>query len=34
MYEASGDYELPFLAVCGLTLVGLLVLGAFADRRR
>jgi MFS family permease len=34
MYEASGDYELPFLAVCGLTLVGLLVLGLFADRRR
>jgi MFS family permease len=34
MYEASGDYELPFLAVCGLTLVGMLILGLFADRRR
>jgi MFS family permease len=34
MYEVSGDYELPFLAVCGLTLVGLLILGLFADRRR
>jgi cyanate permease len=34
MYEASGDYELPFLAVCGATLVGFLVLSMFADRRR
>ena len=34
MYEASGDYELPFLAVCGLTLVGFLILSMFADRRR
>jgi predicted MFS family arabinose efflux permease len=34
MYEASGDYELPFLAVCALTLVGFLILSMFADRRR
>jgi MFS family permease len=34
MYEARGDYELPFLAVCGLTLVGFLILSMFADRRR
>jgi len=34
MYQASGDYELPFLVVCGVSLIGLLTLGLFADRRR
>jgi MFS family permease len=34
MYEASGDYELPFLVVCGGSLVGLATLWLFADRRR
>jgi MFS family permease len=34
MYETSGDYQIPFLAVCGATLVGFVVLSMFADRRR
>jgi cyanate permease len=34
MYEASGDYELPFLVVCGASLIGLLTLWLFAGRRR
>ena len=34
MYEASGDYEVPFLAVAGATLVGFAVLATFATRRR
>ena len=34
MYEASGDYEVPFLAVAGATLVGFAVLALFATRRR
>ncbi len=34
MYEASGDYELPFLIVCGGSLVGFLTLWLFVDRRR
>jgi predicted MFS family arabinose efflux permease len=33
MYEASGDYQMPFLVIAGLTLIGFLVLAAFADKR-
>ena len=33
MYEASGDYEVPFLAVAGVTLLGFAVLALFATRR-
>jgi MFS family permease len=32
MYEMSGDYQLPFLVVAGVTLVGFWVLAAFAGR--
>ena len=31
LYEASGGYALPFLAVAGLTLAGLAVLAVFGD---
>ena len=34
LYEASGGYAVPFLAVAGLTLVGLGVLGIFGAPRR
>jgi len=34
LYEASGGYAVPFLAVAGLTLVGLAVLGIFGAPRR
>jgi MFS family permease len=34
LYEASGGYAVPFLAVAGLTLVGLGVLGFFGAPRR
>jgi MFS family permease len=34
MYEMSGDYQLPFLVVAGVTLVGFWVLAAFARRDR
>ena len=34
LYEASGGYTLPFLAVAGLTLVGLAVLAIFGGVRR
>ena len=34
LYEASGGYTVPFLAVAGLTLVGLGVLGIFGAPRR
>ena len=34
LYEASGGYAMPFLAVAGLTLVGLAVLGIFGAPRR
>jgi MFS family permease len=34
MYQASGDYEMPFLVVCGGSLLGFLTLWLFADRRR
>jgi predicted MFS family arabinose efflux permease len=33
MYEASGDYEVPFLAVAGATLIGFVILAMFAKRR-
>jgi MFS family permease len=34
LYDASGGYAVPFLAVAALTLVGLLVLGLFGAARR
>jgi MFS family permease len=34
MYEMSGDYQVPFLVVAGVTLVGFWVLAAFAGRNR
>jgi len=34
LYEASGDYTVPFLAATGVTLVGLAVLGLFGTGRR
>ena len=33
LYEASGGYVVPFLAVAGLTLIGLAVLALFGARR-
>jgi predicted MFS family arabinose efflux permease len=34
LYEASGGYGMPFLAVAGLTLVGLAILTVFGTARR
>jgi cyanate permease len=34
LYETSGGYELPFLVVAALTLMGLAVLGFFGSPRR
>jgi MFS family permease len=34
LYEASGDYAVPFLAAAAVTLVGLAVLGLFGTGRR
>jgi MFS family permease len=34
LFEASAGYTVPFLAVAGLTLVGLAVLGLFGATRR
>jgi len=34
LYEASGGYTAPFLAVAALTLVGLAILGIFGKARR
>ena len=34
LYETSGGYTVPFLAVAALTLVGLAILGLFGGARR